>query len=76
MKTQRLLDLLEKASKALEDGQDPFHTSFLVENNVTLNEVFDMSMAMSAAIDLFLIPMRRVEANVALKKSLGNRKNG
>jgi hypothetical protein len=61
MKSDRLIELLEKASKALEDGQDPFHVSFLQDNNVTLNEVYDLSMAMSAAIDLFLIPIRRTK---------------
>lgn len=70
MKSDRLIELLEKASKALEDGQDPFHISFLQDNNVTSSEVYDMTMAMSAAIDLFLIPIRRAKLSTEIKKSL------
>lgn len=70
MKSDRLIELLEKAAKALEDGSDPFHTSFLTENSVTLDECYDLSMAMSAAIDLFLIPLRRTKVTTELKKAL------
>ena len=70
MKSDRLIELLEKASAALEDGRDPFHISFLQENEVTLNEVYDLSMAMSAAVDLFLIPLQKVKLRSEISKNL------
>lgn len=70
MKSDRLIDLLEKASKALEDGSDPFHISFLQENEVTLDEVYDLSLAMSSAIDLMLIPLRGAKVRREIKRNL------
>ena len=74
MKSDRLIELLEKAAKALEDGSDPFHTSFLSENQVTLDECYDLSLAISSAIDLMLIPLRRTQVTRDLKKALNRGK--
>ena len=70
MKSERLIDLLEKASKAFEDGQDPFSQHWLSENEVTLNECYDLSLAISAAIDLFLIPMQKVKLRSEIRRNL------
>jgi hypothetical protein len=45
-------DLLRAAADALSDGRDPFDRSFLVENQVTLDEVCDLGdlMALGARI--------------------------
>lgn len=46
--------LIEKAREALDDGRDPLSTSFLVENNVTLDEAYKLSDTMSLGLDLVL----------------------
>lgn len=43
MDEPRIDQLLIESAKHLLDGKDPFHESFLVEHNVTLDEVLDMS---------------------------------
>ncbi len=39
----RSFDLLYRAANALEDGIDPFESSWLSENEVTLDEAYDLS---------------------------------
>lgn len=39
----RSTDLLRKAAKALDDGQDPLMNPFLSENDVPLDECFDLA---------------------------------
>jgi hypothetical protein len=46
--------LLTEAALTLSNGCDPFHESFLIEHDVTLDECFDMSSQMALAIMLFL----------------------
>lgn len=48
----RNIDLLKLAGAALADGRDPFDHGFLVEHEVTLDEVYDLSdlMAIGARI--------------------------
>ncbi len=70
MKSDRLIELLQKASEAFEAGADPFHTEWLAKNEVTLNECYDLSMAISAAIDLMLIPMQKVKLRSEISKNL------
>jgi len=53
----RRTDLLKLAVDALEDGSDPFHESFLIENAVTLNEVYDLSDDLAAGGRLMLATM-------------------
>lgn len=38
----RLVELLNHAADAMEDGQDPFNHAFLRDNRVSLEEVFTM----------------------------------
>jgi hypothetical protein len=53
----RTIELLREASKAFEDMRDPFSTEWLCEHDVTADECYDLSMAISSAIDLLLIGM-------------------
>jgi hypothetical protein len=48
----RYTDLLKTAADALSDGHDPFAHDFLIDNEVTLDEVYDLSdlMAIGARI--------------------------
>lgn len=48
----RMADLLDKAADALENGEDPLALHFLSENEVTLDECFDLAdkLAMGARI--------------------------
>jgi len=39
----RMTDLVKAAADALDDGQDPFHGAFLLDNGVTLDECFTLS---------------------------------
>lgn len=39
----RQSQLLKAAAAAMENGEDPFHESFLGANEVTLDECFDMA---------------------------------
>ena len=55
----RLEFLLTEASEAFEDMRNPFDTAWLVEHNVTADECFELSSAVSAAIDLFVVTMQR-----------------
>lgn len=74
MKTDRLDFLLEKASEAFADARNPFETSFLTEHNVTLDECMDLSLAVSAAIDLLRIPLMRAKHTADIKKLLNKKK--
>lgn len=58
----RLTYLLQEASKAFENKQSPFSHTWLTEHNVTADECYSLSMAISAAIDLFCIPLGKTEA--------------
>lgn len=44
----RQTDLLRKAARALEDGQDPLSASFLDENMVTLDECYGLGDLLAA----------------------------
>jgi cysteine synthase len=39
----RSTELLQAAARTLEDGCNPFETSWLVEHEVTIDEVYDLS---------------------------------
>ncbi|WP_431881687.1 hypothetical protein [Micromonospora chalcea] len=39
----RTIELLNAAADALDDGQDPFHESFLIEHDVTAAECYALS---------------------------------
>ena len=56
----RLAELLERASTAFAEMRDPFSGDWLVENDVTLDECHDLSMAVSVAIDMFMVQFGRV----------------
>jgi hypothetical protein len=43
----RMADLLDKAAEALEQGDDPFHFSFLSEHEVESGECIDMASLMA-----------------------------
>jgi hypothetical protein len=45
--TERLVELLKEAGRALEEGTDPFASYWLSEHNVTLHEVYQLSAALS-----------------------------
>jgi len=47
-------DLLELAAAALEDGRSPFDRSFLVEHEVTIDEVSDLADSVAAGIRYLL----------------------
>ena len=40
---RRMTELLNKAADALDAGEDPFHFSFLSENDVTSTECLDLA---------------------------------
>lgn len=48
----RSADLLKAAVEALEDGRDPLTNSFLTDNEVTLDECYDLAdnLALGARI--------------------------
>jgi hypothetical protein len=39
----RTKTLLQAAVEALENGEDPFHESFLRSHNVTIHEAYDLA---------------------------------
>lgn len=43
----RATELLKAAAVALEDGNDPFHTNWLADNDVTFNECMDLSESLA-----------------------------
>lgn len=49
-KAKRNRDLLLKAAKALGEGCDPFSHGWLSENEVTLDECYDLSEAISVIV--------------------------
>lgn len=55
MEKNRKNELLMAASYALDEGMSPFDRSFLVDNAVTADECMDLSMAISFAIDWYLM---------------------
>lgn len=62
----RETELLNAAADAMADGRDPFHESFLVEHDVSLNEVYDMSETIALAVRLFLAAQKNPTLLVAL----------
>lgn len=50
----RLDDLLNLAAAAMEDGRDPFHEAFLIEHEVTLDEVFSLSEMLAVGARLLV----------------------
>lgn len=48
------MELLEKAAKAFEEGQNPFASDWLTENNVTSDECFTLSEQISVLIKGYL----------------------
>lgn len=57
----RVRALLRKAADALVDGRDPFDHAFLVENEVTLDEVFAMSNGVAHAIRAWVYLIENTE---------------
>lgn len=68
----RSSELLKAAAEALENGNDPFHGSFLDGNQVTLDECFDMadSLAMGALLVAWAIENPR-QARAAIEGASG-----
>ena len=50
----RMDELLQLAAEKYDDHSDPFNTSFLVENDVTLDECMEMSEQVATAIRVWL----------------------
>lgn len=50
----RATDLIALAAASMERGEDPFHISFLSVNDVTLDEVYEMSDALALAARILL----------------------
>ncbi|MEM9609961.1 MAG: hypothetical protein AAGA99_21250 [Actinomycetota bacterium] len=50
----RQRDLLRLAVEALRDGESPFHESFLIKHEVTLDEVYDLADFMASSIEIVL----------------------
>lgn len=50
----RRRELLEAAAERMRDMSDPFHTSFLVEHHVRLDECGDMSEDIAQAVEIML----------------------
>jgi hypothetical protein len=46
--------LLELAADALDEGQSPLDSAFLVENDVTLDEAYDMATGIAVAMRIML----------------------
>ena len=61
----RHTDLLKKAGDALADGRDPFATDFLVENEVTLDEVYSLSELMAIGTRIVAWGLEHPEQAVA-----------
>ena len=57
--TTRFRELLRAASNAFDNCEDPFCHSWLTEHEVTADECYSLSKAISAGIDLLLIPLER-----------------
>lgn len=45
----------------MENGEDPFHVSFLSANAVTLDEVYDLSDTLAQAAKLYLVLLKHPE---------------
>ena len=67
---ERLHALLKKASEAMKVGEDPFHTSFLSENEVTLHEAYDLSETMAMIVGGYLNLPRDQQLKVMLAYGL------
>jgi hypothetical protein len=61
----RHTDLLKTAADALSDGRDPFAADFLVEHEVTLDEVYDLSDLMAVGARLVAWGLEHPEQAVA-----------
>lgn len=49
----RIHELLLKCAENLENGCDPLHSEFLMENNITADECFILAEQMAVAIKSF-----------------------
>ena len=57
-KKARLRSLVKAAADALDDGKDPFERWFLVENEVTLDEAYELAETMAMTLRLaFRLPL-------------------
>ena len=57
--SDRMKHLLQEASRAYEEDRDPFSHEWLVEHQVTGDECYDLSKAISVAIDMLLLMLDR-----------------
>lgn len=62
MSAERKVTLLKKAAAALDNGEDPFSTSFLSENDVTLDECGDLADSLALGARLLVHMMRCASA--------------
>lgn len=66
----RSITLLKLAAEAMEDGRDPFNTSFLVEHVVTADEMFTLSDQVALGTRVLLL------LNETIKKGGSKDKQG
>lgn len=65
-KGERMKAILGKVVKALQEGRDPFHTEFLSENEITLDECFGMSEKMAAVINGYLNAPKELQMKILM----------
>lgn len=61
MADQRVVELMNAAADALDDGRDPFQEAFLTNHNVTLDEVYILSEALALGARLYLDVIDQIE---------------
>jgi hypothetical protein len=67
----RSSELLKAAAAALEDGNDPFARSFLVEHDVTFDECMDMADSLALGATLIAWAMEHPKEAVAAARGAG-----
>ena len=71
---KRLAELLENAAKCFREVRSPFDTSELLDQNVSLDEVYDLSLSLAEAVEFYLNHKKQAGEEAAIqvvKEELG-----